>query len=140
MTLSVADNSANVIIGPRGLRGNSKSIRSEREAFKLFLTEDMMSTVRTNTNHKINAFFDRLPADYDYGRRPFLSTIDRLDLDAFIGLCLYRGLYKLNTVAVKKFFSDKYGPHLFSATMSRDRFSFIRRFLAFDDEATRDER
>ena len=40
---------------------------------------------------------------------------------AFIGLYLYRGLYKLNTLSAAKLF-----PSIFSATMSKNRFVFSR--------------
>ena len=60
-----------------------------------------------------------------------------MELKAFIGLFLYRGLYKLNTMGIRKLFSDSYGPPMFSAVMSRNRFSFILHNLSFDDESTR---
>jgi len=62
------------------------------------------------------------------------------ELYAFLGLCLYRGLYKLNTLSVNKLFSNNYGPPLFSAVMSRNRFTYIRAHLCFDNETTRHER
>ena len=51
------------------------------------------------------------------------TTIE--ELYAFIGLYIYRGLYKLSTLSVDKLFSNMYGPPVFSATMSRNRFTFI---------------
>ena len=59
---------------------------------------------------------------------------------AFIGLYLYRGLYKLNTLSAAKLFSNDFGPSIFSATMSRNRFVFSRAPLSFDDETTRANR
>ena len=54
-----------------------------------------------------------------------------MELKAFIGLFLFRGLYKLNTMGIWKLFSGSYGPPIFSAVMSRNR---------FDDESTRAKR
>ena len=45
---------------------------------------------------------------------------------AFIGLYLYRGLYKLNTLSAAKLFSNDFGPSIFSAIMSKNRFVFSR--------------
>ena len=63
-----------------------------------------------------------------------------MELKAFIGHFLYRGLYKLNTMGIRKLFSDSYGPPVFSAVMSRNRFAFILHNLSFDDESTHSER
>ena len=63
-----------------------------------------------------------------------------MELKAFIGHFLYHGLYKLNTMGIRKLFSDSYGPPMFSAVMSRNRFAFILHNLSFDDESTRAER
>ena len=43
-------------------------------------------------------------------------------------------------MGIRKLFSDRYGPPLFSAVMSRNRFAFILHNLSFDDESTRAER
>ena len=63
-----------------------------------------------------------------------------MELKAFIGHFLYHGLYKLNTMGIWKLFSDSYGPPMFSAVMSRNRFAFILHNFSFDDESTRAER
>ena len=52
------------------------------------------------------------------------------EIYAFIGLYIYRGLYKL------KLFTNDFGPPIFSATMSRNHFVFIRAHLSFDDKTT----
>ena len=62
-----------------------------------------------------------------------------MELKAFIGPFLYRGLYKLNTMGIPKLFSDSYGPPTFSTVMSRNRLAFILHNLSFDDESIRAE-
>ena len=62
------------------------------------------------------------------------------EIYAFTGLYLSRRLYKRNTLSVGKLFSNDVGPPIFSATMSRNRFVFIRADLSFDDETTRENR
>ena len=66
--------------------------------------------------------------------------VSQMELKALIGLLLYCGLWKLNTMGIRKLFSDSYGPPMFSVVMSRNRFAFILHNLSFDDESTRDER
>ena len=63
-----------------------------------------------------------------------------MELKALTELFLYRGLYKLNSSGIRKLFSDCWGPPIFSAVMSRNRFAFILHNLSFDDESTRAER
>ena len=63
-----------------------------------------------------------------------------MELKALIGLLLYCGLWKLNTMGIRKLFSDSYGPPMFSVVMSRNHFAFILHNLSFDDESTRAER
>ena len=101
----------------------------------------MLDSVINYTNVKINKLIDKLPNDFnkDY-KYPYVQGIDAIEMSAFIGLCYYRGLSKLNTISIQKLFSDKYGPPIYSATMSRNRFLFILRHISFDDEDTRDER
>ena len=43
-------------------------------------------------------------------------------------------------MGIRKLFSDSYGPPMFSAVMSRNRFAFILHNLSFDDESTCAER
>ena len=69
-----------------------------------------------------------------------MKVVSEMEVKAFIGLFLYRGLYKLNTMGIQKLFSDSHGPPTFSAVMSRNRFAFMLHNLSFDDESTRTER
>ena len=43
-------------------------------------------------------------------------------------------------MGIRKLFSDSYGPPMFRAVMSRNRFAFILYNLSFDDESARSER
>ena len=43
-------------------------------------------------------------------------------------------------MGIRKLFSDSYGPPMFSAVMSHNRFTFILHNLSFDDKSTRAER
>ena len=128
-------NRANVITGQTGIRAKARNVNTEKEAFDLYITPNMLNSVINHTNVKINKLIEKLPDDFNKDfKYPYVRTIDVIEMCAFIGLCYYRGLYKLNPISVQKLFSDKYGPPVFSATMS------IFRHMSFDNEETRTER
>ena len=56
------------------------------------------------------------------------------------GLLYFRGLFGMNRHNLNILFSDKAGPPVFSATMSRDRMKFLLSTLTFDDPETRNEK
>ena len=70
----------------------------------------------------------------------FMKVATLEEIQAFVGLLLYRGIYSLNNFTTQKLFLDIYRPPIFSATMRRDRFLFLLRCLSFDDETTRAQR
>ena len=93
----------------------------------------MLADVLHHTNKKIDSLLAKLSADFNKDfKYSFVKEVSEMELKAFIGLFLYRGLYKLNTMGIRKLFSDSYGPPMFSAVMSRNRFAFILHNLPFD--------
>ena len=68
-----------------------------------------------------------------------MKDVSEMELKAFKGLFLYRGLYKLNTMGIRKLFSDSYGSLIFSTVISRNPFAFILHNLSFDDESSQAE-
>ena len=90
---------------------------------------------------KIDSLLAKLSADFNKDfKYSFVKGDSEMELKAFIELFLYRGFYKLNTMGICKLFSDSYGPPMFSAVMSCNRFVFILHSLSFEDESTRAER
>lgn len=74
-----------------------------------------------STNRKINNLLASVPDEKQkqYKRHARVTTID--EIQAFLGLILYRGPYSLNTFFIEKLFSDQYGPPISSSTMSCSR-------------------
>ena len=134
------NNRANVIRGRQGVAPVAKDTRDNREVFEHFINGDMIYKLVTYTNQNIDKLISELPDDFDRIKNPFVRTTVPSEITAFIELFIYRGLYKLNTISITKLFSTKYGPPIFSATMSRSRFTFLLANLPFDDQTTRDER
>ena len=72
--------------------------------------------------------------------RYFMHHTDQLEMKAFFGLCYMRGLQKENYSDCDILWDDGIGHPIFAATMSKDRFKFLNRFICFDDRTTRIER
>lgn len=131
---------ANVLTGPFGVAACAKSAKSKLESFHLFMNEKILNIILTQTNAKIQKSLDKIPDDYNKEKYPFLKVTNEIEIKALIGLMIYRGMYKLNTIQISKLFSQAYGPPLFGATISRNRFRFLISHFSFDDEETRDDR
>ena len=139
--LNVGHASRHIIRGPLGLKNAASKAKAEIDHFLLFITHEILADVLHHTNKKIDSLLAKLPADFNKDvKYSFVKEVSEMELKAFIGLFLYRGLYKLNTVAIRKLFSDSYVPPMFSVVMSRNRFIFILHNLPFDDESTHAER
>lgn len=67
-------------------------------------------------------------------------NLDVIELKAFIGLCLARGVTKGRNEPVSSFWSEETGRAMFKETMTRNRFQSIMRFLRFDDKNNRRQR
>ena len=131
----------NIIKSPVGLNNAASKAKTEYDHFLLFITHEMLADVLHHTNEKIDSLLAKLLADFNKDfKYLFVKKASEMELKAFIGLSLYRGLYKLNTMGIRKLFSDSCGPPIFSAVMPRNRFAFILHNLSFDDESTRAER
>ena len=125
-----------IIRGPVGLKSAASKAKTEIDHFLLFITHEMVADVLHHTNKKIDSLLAKLPADFNKDLKySFVKEVSEMEIKAFIGLFLYRGLYKLNTMGIRKLFSDSYGRPMFSAVMSRNRFAFILHNLSFDDES-----
>ena len=64
--------------------------------------------------------------------------MDRIEIEAFIGLLLLAGAYKAQYRPVSELWSLKEGQPVFRATMSEQRFKLIKGAMRFDDPARRD--
>ena len=122
----------NIIRGPVGLKNAASKAKTEIDHFLLFITHEMLADVLHHTNKKIDSLFAKFPADFNKDfKYSFGKEVSEKEPKAFIGLFLYRGLYKLNTMGIRKLFYDSYEPPMFSAVMSRNRFAFILHSSSF---------
>ena len=76
----------------------------------------------------------------EISKYPWIKPTNLSELRALVGLLYSRGLYRMNYHSLNIWFSDKTGPSIFSATMSRDRMQFLLSRLIFDDSEERKEK
>ncbi|XP_073511475.1 uncharacterized protein [Phyllobates terribilis] len=67
-------------------------------------------------------------------------TLSDEELDAFIAIFFARGISGTNRHSISSIWCNDWGIPFCKATMSRDRFVEIMRFLRFDEKSTRSER
>ena len=93
----------NIIRVPVSLKNTASKAKTEIDHFLLFITHEMLADVLHHTNIKINSLLAKLPADFNKDfKYSFVKEVSEMELNAFIRLFLYRGLYKLNTMGIRK--------------------------------------
>ena len=127
-----------IIRTPPGITHAAKC-NSIEEAFGFFITPAMADLIALETNREARRKVRQWNDDNPENRREW-NEVDSTEIKAFIGLCLYAGLHKSNHEAVSLLWSENEGRPIFTATMSRNRFTSILKFLRFDNRATREER
>ena len=121
---------------PGGVLPAACELMDEVACFSFFMTDSIVDTMLENTNKSIENFKGQLgPDDLETIRTkaPYIKTTTALELKAFMGLLILRGVYKCNYTAVKKFWNSH---PVFPATMSLHRFYFLLRYVRFDDFET----
>ena len=66
---------------------------------------------------------------------PHVKLVDQIDIEAFTGILYLISAFRLNLQTIWNHESS-HDIHVFTATMSENRFKFICRFVAFDDKPT----
>ena len=133
--------SSDVMRQKPGLSSYSKNVTIPKEAFSLFITTDMLLLILSYTNTRVQETLDKCKELLERcDKYPHVRLVSETELEAFIGLMYFRGLYGLNNHSIDILFSNKYGLPVFGACMSRLRFKFILAHICFDDFKTRETR
>ena len=64
-------------------------------------------------------------------------STDLIEMNGFIGLLYYAGIWKVNNVAIKELWSNTEGFSIYRCTMPCSRFIFLSTCLRFDDKSKR---
>ena len=100
----------------------------ELSSFKAIFDNEMIETILVETNRE----GQRIKSDFV----KFTVT----DIHAYLGLCILRGVYKGSNESLEELWSQDHGRKVFRDTMPLYKFTSIKRFLRFDNPATRNAR
>ncbi|XP_017882546.1 uncharacterized protein LOC108626410 [Ceratina calcarata] len=115
------------------LTAKSESVQTIGECFHLFINEEIIDNIILYTNKK---------AEQSMRENRTWKKLDRVEIDAFFGLLLLMGRFGEFRESEQDLWKQDTGlsrPH-YIATMSRDRFINILKYIRFDDSTTREER
>lgn len=127
-----------IIRTPPGITDAAKC-NSVEEAFGFFITPTMVDLIALETNREARRRVRQWNEDNPENQRDW-QEVDLTEIKASVGLCLNAGLHKSNHESLSSLWSENEGRPMFTATMSRNRFTSILKFLRFDNRATRQER
>lgn len=132
-----------------GLKGPARlnPPKTPLDAWKLLINCEIIEKIVMHTNERIEqmrvkyAKFKRSNNSRQTFGPSFVNPVDKLEIEAFIGLLYMQGVFKSGHEDIMSMWAtDGTGRDLFRSTMSLARFSFILSCLRFDDHETRDER
>lgn len=109
--------------------------QDEKTSFLLF-ADDLLDEAVRYTNLYARRFI------WDYNRQhnstKTWKPTDRIEIEGFFGLLIIAGVYRRHYSSTVELWSSRDGHPIFRATMSRERFCLLKRFLRFDDNLRRD--
>ena len=133
---------ANILTKAAAVRGRARNVRSEAEAFKLFITDAIIEKIVAHTNDRLPQERQRFEAACSASTTEKtahrLQDVTHTEICAFLGLCILRGFY--SRLTLRELFNTATGPAIFKATMGRKWFSKLLQFVSFDDLNTREDR
>ena len=117
----------------REAAGPSRRIKEQADtpagAFSCFFTNEILDIIVQCTNEEGNRVF---PGTW--------NPIDRVELQAYLGLLLLAGVYRARSEPVIHLWNHESGRPVFASCMGRNRFQVLTRVLRFDSRADREDR
>ena len=110
------------------------------DAWKLFMTDEMLEHIVSCTNQHIDNFISTSTMDKKALYVCDFKHLTSQELTAFIGLIYARGLLKMTNQDSAYLFHDSYAHPVFGAVMSSKRFKFLMANVQFDDAKTHEGR
>ena len=103
----------------------------------MFIPDSLIDSILKLTNNRISTFHKQFP---ELAQVAANRLIDLDELKAYFGILYLRAALKQNLRDSYSIWYHESSCSIFPVTMSLNRFSFITRFLQFDDRSTREER
>nr|XP_031836323.1 piggyBac transposable element-derived protein 3 [Nomia melanderi] len=115
------------------LTSKSENVQTIDECFRLFIDERIIDSIVLYTNKKAN---ESMPPSKKW------KPVDSIEIDAFLGILLLAGRFRESRERKRDLWrkNEAFSRPFYAATMSRDRFVDILKYIRFDDSATREER
>ena len=133
-----AENIARTKGGPTAA---SRNVENPVDSWELFFTDEILKMIIDSTNRKIDTFREEYNDELEQNdKNTHCRNIDLIELKAFFGIMYLRGAKHLNLSSTDDLFYHESSLDIFSSTMQYKRYSFLRRFLDFDDKETRADR
>ena len=127
----------NIFQNKPGPRNATRFVADPKESFSLFIPDSLIDSVLKLTNNRISTFHKQFP---ELAQVAANRLIDLDELKAYFGILYLRAALKQNLRDSYSIWYHESSCSIFPVTMSLNRFSFITRFLQFDDRSTREER
>ena len=103
--------------------------------FKLFFRDKMMENIVQYTNKNMQPVIDKFldPLD-DSTKYSHVKLVDRVEIEAFIGILYLRAAFRLNILGRKVIWNHESAHDIIGAIMFLHRFKFICRLIIFNDK------
>ena len=118
-----------------------RSKKTHSKIWSCFFIDDTIDAIIKHTNNKKESKLENLPDEIKQNNKySYIKTMTKNELLAFFGFFYARGLLKQNLQETQRLFNSQIGHPIFAATMSYNRYCFLRSTIVFDDAASRSER
>ena len=127
--------SINIITNKPGLTRISSKAKSVLEVFELLISSEILNIIVTETNRKAEHCCQI--------ENKVWKKTDLVEIQGFIGLLYLSGVFRDRKDSIKNLWSkNKFGQNrpFYSATMSRNRFIELSKYMRFDNYETRQQR
>ena len=104
------------------------------DAFNLLVDDSIVDNIVTYTNKEAQTVHE-----VNHYETPW-KECDAVEIRALIGLLITAGHLKSNHQNCEVLWNETYGPPLFRATMGKNRFKSLLRYIRFDNKSTRSAR
>ncbi|UYV77142.1 hypothetical protein LAZ67_14003430 [Cordylochernes scorpioides] len=132
---NVRTRSENIITHLPGVKGEAKNAKSILDCWNLFIDDNILECIVTNTN----IYIRNIQQNYSRERDANLTNLH--EIKALLGIIYFLGVMKANKLNTDDAWArDSTGFELCRIAMSENRFRFLLRVIRFDDKATRNER
>lgn len=121
-----------------GPRNGAENCNNIVEFWDILFNEDIRKKIVQYTNIEIEDVCSKMMAE-NMPMQTYHHTTDLFEINAFIGIIYYAGMWKSNHVDIKELWSSFHATSFYRCIMPKSRFSFLANCLRFDQRDNRSE-